>query len=212
MKSIFPALAFLLMFMSCSRQKADQAEADKVQKLVQDFENSWGQNSPAGDSARLALAALPGRNEYILYCRAWKNAEKGNLPSAIKTADSLVMGFPSFEKGIYLRANLRLENKDTSGSLSDFERCLKRNPAFYECRINRGIIFFSKQMPDLAYQDFREAVKLRPQSAEARLNLGNAQFALGQLDSACLQWNNAAASGLEKAAQLAGKFCQSPKP
>ncbi len=212
MKITFPAFAFLLIFMSCAQQKADRAETEKVQKLIQDFEKGWGQNSQAGDSTRHALAALPGRNEYILYCRAWKNAETGNLPTALKTADSLVMGFPAFEKGIYLRANLRLDNKDTSGSLSDFERCLKKNPGFYECRMNRGIIFFSRQMPDLAYQDFREAVKLRPESAEARLNLGNAQFALGQLDSACLQWNRAAASGLEKASLLTGKFCQTPKP
>jgi len=154
---------------------------------------------------------LPGRNEYILYCRAWKQASEGNKDRALKTADSLVMGFPAFYKGIYLRANLRLENRDTSGSLSDFERCLKKNPLFFECRMNRGSLFFTKGMPDMAFQDFKEALKIKPGNAQALLNLGNAHYALGQPDSACIQWSKAAESGLKEALEAKEKRCLSEK-
>lgn len=204
MRLLVSLLLFLLV--SCT-STGSEGPGEQELRLREAFEKQWGERSAGSDSVRIALAALPGRNEYILYCRAWKLASDGNNTKALKTADSLVMGFPAFEKGIYLRANLRLENRDTSGSLSDFERCLKKNPLFFECRMNRGSLFFSKKMPDLAYLDFKEAVKIRPDNAEARLNLGNAQFALGQPDSACLQWTKAAEAGLLSALEIQKKLC-----
>ena len=204
MLRLFPVVLFFAFGCSGSSSRLPDASLLKLQER---FEKQWGEKSAAGDSVRLALAALPGRNEYILYCRAWKHAGRHNLAQALKTADSLVMGYPAFEKGIYLRANLRLENRDTSGSLSDFDRCLKKNPAFFECRMNRGSLFFVQKMADLAFLDFREAVKLRPENAEARLNLGNAHFALGQADSACVQWKTAASAGSAAANEISNKLC-----
>ena len=201
----------LFFLISACNKPVENEQALLATKLAESFEARWSVPGPASDSVRNALASLSIRNEYTLYSRAWQLAGKGNLPAALKTVDSLVMGFPGFVKGTYLRANLRLENKDTIGSLSDFERCLKRNPAFFECRMNRGSLFFSKNMPDLAFKDFKEAVKLQPANPEARLNLGNAQFALGQLDSACIQWQFASKSGNSSAATLSEKFCPSPK-
>jgi tetratricopeptide (TPR) repeat protein len=202
--------AILLILISCSKPSADNTGEQEL-RLREAFEKQWGERSEGSDSVRLKLAALPGRNEYILYCRAWKLASEGNRDRALKTADSLVMGFPAFDKGVYLRANLRLENRDTSGSLSDFERCLKKNPLFFECRMNRGSLFFSKGMPDLAFQDFKEALKIKPADAQAMLNMGNAQYALGQPDSACQQWSKAAASGLKEAVEISEKLCLSVK-
>lgn len=206
MKSAIPFI--LLLVFSCSGP-SDNKDTERLIRLQEAFEKQWGENTAASDSVRIALAALPGRNEYILYCRAWKLALEGKKPAALKTADSLVMGYPAFEKGTFLRANLRLENRDTSGSLADFDRCLKRNSAFFECRMNRGSLYFSRKMPDLAYLDFKEAVKLRPENASAIFNLGNAQYALGQVDSACLQWKKAENAGFSSAKGILQKFCLS---
>jgi tetratricopeptide (TPR) repeat protein len=205
-----PVSILLLLLFSCNKPAEEQANGQE-QRLHEAFETQWGEKSAGSDSVRLALASLSGRSEYILYCRAWKLAGEGNNARALKTADSLVMGFPSFEKGIYLRANLRLEAKDTSGSLDDFERCLKRNPGFFECLMNRGSLFFSKKMPDLAYRDFREALKIKPKNSQARFNLGNTQFALGQADSACFQWKIAEDAGMKEAAEIREKLCRSSK-
>lgn len=204
MRSFYSAILFMLL--SCSKPSAENTGQQEL-RLREAFDKQWGERTPGSDSVRIALAALPGRNEYILYCRAWKLASEGNKDRALKTADSLVMGFPAFFKGIYLRANLRLENRDTSGSLSDFERCLKKNPQFFDCRMNRGSLFFSQGLPDMAFQDFKEALKIKPENAQAMLNLGNAHFALGQPDSACLQWTKAAEAGLEAAAEIRKKLC-----
>jgi len=66
-------------------------------------------------------------------------------------------------------------------------------------------------MPDMAFQDFKEALKIKPGNAQAMLNLGNAHFALGQPDSACLQWTKAAEAGLEAAAEIRKKLCQTAR-
>lgn len=198
------------LFFACGN-KAEREESHTEQVLAQAFEKNWGIKSATSDSIRMALANLPARNQYTLYCRAWKMAGQSRLTDALKSADSLVMGFPRFEKGIFLRANLRLENGDTSGSMSDFERCLKRNPRFFECLMNRGSLFFSSRMPDLAYKDFKEAVRLKPQNPEALRNLGNSFLALGQPDSACRYWKQAQDKGATNLEVLMQNHCPTNK-
>lgn len=210
MKAAIASLVISLLFFACSSE-LEKNENHELALLEIKFEELWGKNSPASDSVKYALARMHGRNARILYSRAWKLASEKQLSRALKTADSLVMGYPAFDKGIYLRANLRLENHDSTGSLEDFERCLKKNPRFFECRMNRGSLFFSRNLPDLAYQDFREALRINPGSPEAKLNMGNAQYALGRPDSACFFWKNAAASGLKMGDEMAAKFCN-PQP
>ena len=208
MKFFLPVLyaGIISAFFSCNRPP-ENSQLNEREMLAEAFEKNWGKTGSEADSARLKLAGLPGRNEYILYARAWKKAKESRFAEALKTADSLVMGYPRFEKGIFLRANLRLENGDTSGSLGDFERCLKRNPDFFECRMNRGALFFVRKMPDLAFQDFKVAQRLRPSDPEALRNLGNSFLALGQSDSACVQWKKSLASGGKDMKDLIQKYC-----
>jgi len=198
----------LMATSSCTKPEANKQQEDtKLKELCIDFEKSWGQSGAEVDSLRNAIAGLPGIDACRLYCRSWKKAREKRFPIALKTADSLVMGFPKFEKGLFLRASLRLENGDTNGSVSDFEKCLQRNPGFFEARMNRGALFFSRKMPDLAFQDFKQAVSLKPEHAGARQNLGNAFLALGQADSACRCWKDARLLGSPDALSLLDKFC-----
>jgi predicted Zn-dependent protease len=204
----FLFLCFLVWIsVSCSERKPSADGAVEKQHLIEAFEAGWGIRNTRTDSVRYQLASLPGNDPYQLYCRAWKKAKEKQLSSALKTADSLVMGFPKFEKGIFLRANLRLENKDTSGSISDFERCLRKNPGFFEARMNRGSLYFQKNMVDLAYQDFREASRLKPGDANVGRNLGNTFLVLGKPDSACFHWSNSAMLGDTVSENLLQQYC-----
>jgi tetratricopeptide (TPR) repeat protein len=204
---------FLLLLQACSNPDGPQRQlSEEDQKLYESFNKNWGQSGPGVDTVRQAIAALPGIDEYRLYCRSWKKARAGNLSGALKTADSLVMAFPSFEKGLFLRAGLRQENGDTAGSQTDFDRCLRRNPSFFEARMNRGALLFSRKMPDLAFQDFRAALSLRPSSPEVLHNLGNACLALGKPDSACRYWASAQKLGSRDASMRIQQFCIGEKP
>ena len=203
----------LLLLQACRQSETEtQQLPEKDRKLYESFEKNWGKSGPATDSVRQAIAGLPGVDEYRLYCRSWKKARAGNLPGALKTADSLVMAFPSFEKGLFLRAGLRQENGDTTGSREDFDRCIKRNPAFFEARMNRGALLFDQRLPDLAFQDFRAAIVLRPSSPEAKRNLGNAFLALGKADSACRYWTEAQNLGSKDAGRLIQQYCKTNRP
>jgi tetratricopeptide (TPR) repeat protein len=62
-------------------------------------------------------------------------------------------------------------------------------------------------MADLAYQDFREALRLRPGNPDAQLNLGNAFAALGQRDSACHYWSKARRNGAQEVEKQLAQYC-----
>jgi tetratricopeptide (TPR) repeat protein len=196
------------VFISCSDVKKDQPREEMQQK----FETAWNSGSEVDiKRIRSEIAVTPVVNEFSLYCRAWLLAKSGNYPKAIVTADSLVMGFPTFEKGLYLRANLRYESKDEAGALGDFDKAIKRKPDFFEALMNRGNLHFKNQHPDLALNDFLSALKVKPDNSEVRLNIGNSRFALGQQDSACFSWKQAELLGNEKAIDLQSRFCRTTK-
>ena len=68
-----PVSILLLLMFACTKP-AEERTNGQEQKLREAFETQWGEKSAGSDSVRLALASLAGRNEYILYCRAWKLA------------------------------------------------------------------------------------------------------------------------------------------
>jgi len=195
----------LSVFYSCSAPKPEQSHDEMKLK----FDSAWkADSSGKWKTTRTELAASSQRNEYSLYCRSWLLAQNGNLAKAIKTADSLVMGFPAFVKGYYLRANLRADAKDLEGAFGDFDKAIKRDPVFFEALMNRGSLHFSNQHPDLALKDFQLARKIQSTDPEVFTNLGNSWLALGKADSACKSWENAQTLGSKKAVDLLNRFCQ----
>ena len=205
----FLSIILLAAVFSC---QSDHPE-NELQSISVGFDSTWNSTSPETiRRIRTRIAAMPGRNEYILYCRAWVLSRNGEKAKALKTADSLVMGYPAFIKGIYLRANLRAESKDTEGSIADFNKALKKDPVFFEALMNRGAVHFSNQHPDLALKDFQAANKLKASSSDLSLNLANCWLALGQADSACAWLHRADSLGNPKAPELLTRFCaSSPK-
>jgi tetratricopeptide (TPR) repeat protein len=204
MKAFQNCFFFVLLLLSCANEKGDPSFAS----IQTDFEQTWmGKDSVQTDSIRRKIAGFKALNEYTLYCRAWLQSKNGNKSRALKTADSLVMGFPGFIKGYYLRANIRAELNDTEGAIADFGKAIKRDPTFFEAYMNRGSLQFSRKHPDEALKDFESAAKLKSGNEEVLLNLGNARMALGQPDSACICWNKATQKGNEKAKALVERFC-----
>ncbi len=197
----------LAAMMACSSETTENNQSD----LQARFDSAWNSSSPEQiQRIRSGIASLSERNEFTLYCRAWVLSQKGEPAKAIKTADSLVMGFPTFVRGWYLRANLRAENKDVEGALADFDKAVKKDPQFFEAWMNRGAVHFSNQHPDLALKDFQSAQKLKPMHPDVFLNLANCWLALGQADSACVLLVKAEQAGNPKASELKLRFCETP--
>lgn len=195
----------LLTMLSCSSGTTENSQLD----LQARFDSAWNSTSPEQiQRIRSGIASLSERNEFTLYCRAWVLSQKSEQAKALKTADSLVMGFPTFVRGWYLRANLRSENKDIEGALSDFDKAIKKDPQFFEAWMNRGAVHFSNQHPDLALKDFQSAQKLKPGQPDVFLNLANCWLALGQADSACVFLGKAEQAGNPKALELKQRFCE----
>jgi tetratricopeptide (TPR) repeat protein len=195
----------LLTILSCSNGTTENSQSD----LQARFDSAWNSSSPEQiQRIRSGIASLSERNEFTLYCRAWVLSQKSEPAKALKTADSLVMGFPTFVRGWYLRANLRAENKDVEGALTDFDKAVKKDPQFFEAWMNRGAVHFSNQHPDLALKDFQSAQKLKPAHPDVFLNLANCWLALGQADSACVFLGKAEQAGNPKATELKQRFCE----
>jgi tetratricopeptide (TPR) repeat protein len=195
----------LVTMLACSSGTKENNQSD----LLARFDSAWNSSSPEEiQRIRSGIASLPDRNEFTLYCRAWVLSQKSEPAKALKTADSLVMGFPSFIRGWYLRANLRAESKDVEGALSDFDKAVKKDPQFFEAWMNRGAVHFSNQHPDLALKDFQSAQKLKPAHPDVFLNLANCWLALGRADSACVFLEKAEQAGNPKATELKQRFCE----
>lgn len=197
---VFASMAFLL---GCKNQVSTSDT-----ELQTKFEASFGSDSVlVVRDIRTRIAAEAPRSDIGLYCKAWLLAQGGNRPKALKTADSLVMGFPSFEKGLYLRANLRAEQNDPDGALADFDKVLKKNPGFFEALVNRGSLHFKLGHTDMALKDFEKADALKPHQKNVKLNLGNAYISLGDKLKACSNWAKADSLGEPSAKELIRKFC-----
>lgn len=177
------------------------------------FAQAWKEGvSPRGDSIRSAVAGRKIRDPYVLYCRAWLLKRKGQAARALKTADSLTMGYPSFAEGYYIRANLRADAGDNEGALRDYGKALARKPAFPEACINRGSLHFSMKHAGEALSDFRMAMRLDPRRAEAWFNAGNAFAVMARADSACFFWEKARQLGSLPADSLLRTHCSGTKP
>jgi tetratricopeptide (TPR) repeat protein len=203
-KCLFPALA--LVFACSAPESASQEKNHELQ-----FDSAW----KSGDSiqirqVRTALSLASGRDPYILYSRAWLLAQAGNLPKSLKTADSLVMGYPAFAKGHYLRGNLKASSGNLEGAFKDYENAIRRDPALFEAYLNRGALYFQDKHPEHAIPDFRKAIALRKSDFQAWLNLGNAFASAGSTDSACYYWSEAGKLGSAKALEIKSKFCPQP--
>lgn len=203
-KSLF---ALLILAVSCTQPESVNLE--KSHELQ--FDSAW----KSGDSiqirkVRTLLAASTGRDPFILYSRAWLQATSGNLPKALKTADSLVMGYPAFAKGHYLRANFKASSGNLEGAFKDYENAIKRDPGLFEAYLNRGALYFQDKHPEHAIPDFQNAIKLRNEDAQAWFNLANAFAAAGSPDSACHYWTRAGELGSAKAMEFKTKFCSKP--
>jgi len=201
MKDWILLLVGAILLTSCRNEKIENASAEK-------FERSWN-----SDSAALVLKL---RTEIVLespqsaeglYCKSWLADQKGDLKKAIKTVDSLAIGYPGFEKGIYLRANLKAKLNDYPGALSDFGRAIKKNPTFFEAFVNRGTLHFQNKHTDLALKDFQKANQIKPNNKMVVFNIGNAFMLLGKPDEACKNWIAADSLGNADAKILLVKYC-----
>lgn len=196
--------AFVLI--SCSTEKEDATE-----KWADIFNQTW-QNPDETTvlEQRKILALQAGKSRYGYYCRAWMLARKNQMDQALKTADSLVLGFPDFDKAWYLRANLRSQKNDTTGAFRDFSEGLKRNPSFSEIYINRGALYFRLGIMDKALADFETAIKIGKNIPQALANLGNVHFKMQHPIIACQYWQKADSLGDTMAANRHKLFCIQP--
>jgi tetratricopeptide (TPR) repeat protein len=197
------SLIFLFV-LGCGSEPAQ----DRSPQWALIFDSAWATTDiNLQTKLRTSLAREAGKSPFGFYCRAWILAKAGKTPKALKTIDSLLLGFPGFVQGYYLRANLRAEVRDTAGALEDFDKAILRKPDFFEAYVNRGSLHFAHHHPELALLDFRQAQKIQPNSAQVLLNMGHSQWALGQPDSACLAWSKSAKHGNAIADTLVRKWC-----
>jgi tetratricopeptide (TPR) repeat protein len=68
---------------------------------------------------------------------------------------------------------------------------VERNPGAWLARNNLGRVFLQEGSPAEAAEQFREAVRIQPDSPEAHANLGNALEALGRVDEARREYASA---------------------
>lgn len=190
-------------FYSCTESESN------LEKLALDkFNNSWQSDSlPWVIQTRVEVAEMAPKSPAGFYSKAWLLSKNGSFDKALKTADSLIIGYPSFDKGWYLRANLKSEMRDTLSALHDFNECLKRNPSFFEAHVNRGNLHFHSGSLDFALKDFEAANSIRPLQKTIQINLGNTYMMLKQKDKACRFWHVADSLGEKQAAVYLLKFC-----
>lgn len=196
---------FLIFFqMQCSEKPANHESDWKLR-----FEKTWQNDSLDWVmTERQLLAKEAPKSKYGYYCKSWILAQEQNFDEALKTVDSLLVGFPDFDKAWYLRGNLRAQRNDTSGAFRDFAEGLKRNPAFFEIYINRGALYYQYGNWSLALNDFERALKLKPTDGKVFSNLGNVQFQLQRPEVACYFWQKADSLGDAQAGHYFQKYCR----
>jgi tetratricopeptide (TPR) repeat protein len=199
----------ILALGACTEGSPDEVAEENRQI----FGLAWKEGaSPRGDSLRKMLAGRSQRDSYVLYCRSWLLKKNGQAARALKTADSLTMGYPSFPEGYYLRANLRADAGDNEGALRDYGKALARKPTFPEAYINRGSLHFQMKHADEALADFRAAIRLEPRRPDAWFNAANAFAVMSHADSACYFWEKARLLGSFPADSLLRKHCSGSNP
>lgn len=203
----FKEILYILIL--CLSWACAEEPAISENEIAAKFKSTWhAKNDTFLLQSRKEIAALAPKTKYGFYCRAWLFSRNNNFLAALKTADSMAIGFPSFAEGQYLLANLREENGDPEAALKAYSKALKAKPDFFEALVNRGNLWYVKKDFTKALQDFKLANSLDAKSPINLLNLGNAFMALGFKDSACVFWEKSMALGATQSRINLDKFCK----
>jgi tetratricopeptide (TPR) repeat protein len=187
------------------RQKL-QAFVDIVNKSVDCYEQ--GDLDGALVHLNSAIKLNPSSAEAYANRGGLYNTKK-NLDLALMDLNEAIRLKPDYAPAYANRGTVYYNRKDYERARADWEQTLRLDPRFPDIRkklenlrqfsqdtklaeiIKRGVDAASTGDSDQALADFNEAVRLKPDNAEAYMNRGNIHSSIGNPDQAMADYNKA---------------------
>jgi protein O-mannosyl-transferase len=103
----------------------------------------------------------------------------------------VISKYPDNYHGYWIRGNIKKNEGDIRGALSDFTLAIERSPEFAELYLSRAGIYETLGEIPSALSDYEQAVNNKPGFAEAYINRANLMSAIGDTAAALRDYNEA---------------------
>jgi tetratricopeptide (TPR) repeat protein len=147
--------------------------------------------------------------EFSLYIKRAKAYEQlKEYKPAIRNVVTYLKYFEKDREATALCGNLHYLNENYIEALKYFNKNLnvdKSNPEYYK---DRGKTYLKSKTYKYAISDFSMALDLSPNDGEAYLLMGIANFATGDKEEACLDWEQAKKNGEVSAIEYLLEHCE----
>ncbi len=157
-----------------------------------------------------------GSSDYFL--AAMNQYLRGELPSALSSANRAIQINPRFAAAYSLRGSIRYISQDYRGALADFSQAVVFNARLASAYLGRGLSQSALSNPQGAITDYTQAIEISPDSTAyynrgvLQLNLGNQPTALNDLqksaDLALAEGSQTDYDRAMDALKIASKDCQ----
>ncbi|MBC8344558.1 MAG: tetratricopeptide repeat protein, partial [Bacteroidetes bacterium] len=141
------------------------------------------------------------------HSRATTNANLGNIQKALADLESAIRLDPEDSKFYLLRAQIRLNQKDTISAKRDYDKIIELNPEDYSAYYYRAIFFTQTKKYPSALEDYNQVVLLNPDMGEIYYNRAIIKLQLKQREGACEDFRIAEGLGYERAKSMIRNNC-----
>lgn len=111
-----------------------------------------------------------------------------NYNKSIELLNEVEMQKPEYDRSFFVRGMIYTEMGDTSKAIKSFEMARQKNNNFYEPNILIGLIYANRK-DTLAFQYYKDAIRIKPKSAEAYYNIAILYQEINNFDKAMLIYN-----------------------
>jgi tetratricopeptide (TPR) repeat protein len=106
------------------------------------------------------------------------------------------------------RGNTKIDLKDYTGAILDYNKAIELDPDNANAYYNRGCTKSSLEDFRGAMLDYNKAIKLDPDNAKAYYNRGIAKINLGRKESGCMDLSKAGGLGVFDAYDAIRYYCK----
>lgn len=140
--------------------------------------------------------------------------DKNYWREALSDLEYLIAQSTYFDQDlIFKRAYCQSQIGNNDAAFSDYSELIRVNPNYSYAFNNRGVIYLSKRLYQLAINDFSSAIKTVSKTDTDGLKLfhnnkGNTLLKLNRKSEACIEWKKAASYGSTESAQNLRIYCK----
>jgi tetratricopeptide (TPR) repeat protein len=151
-------------------------------------------------SDSLLINAYFGRSEVYL--------SLGDYNHALEDISKYRIYYPENSDAQYVEAQVEAKSGDYLGAIGNFGRLIKANPGRPEFFIGRADAYSETKTYAYAIKDYSMALDLDPKNVDVYKKKAKMHELLGDMKSACCDWNHAASLGDVESLNNTKKYCK----